>query len=41
MEEDEITEIEMDINSKIDNSIAKAKEADFSDICELYKGVLS
>lgn len=41
IEEEEITDIEMDINSKIDSSIAKAKEADFSGISELYQGVLA
>lgn len=41
LEEDEITDIEMDIDSKIDRSIAKAKEAGLSGISELYKGVLA
>ena len=41
IEEDEITDIEMDINSKIDKSISKAKEADFCGISELYQGVLA
>ncbi|MGD2095051.1 MAG: thiamine pyrophosphate-dependent dehydrogenase E1 component subunit alpha [Phycisphaerales bacterium] len=41
MEEDVIKNMEMDIDSKIDNSIAKAKEAGFSGTSELYQGVLA
>jgi TPP-dependent pyruvate/acetoin dehydrogenase alpha subunit len=41
MEENDIKDMEMDIDSKIDNSIAKAKEAGFSGTSELYQGVLA
>jgi pyruvate dehydrogenase E1 component alpha subunit len=40
-EEDEITEIQMYIDAKISSSVVKAKEAGFSEVSELYKGVLA
>lgn len=40
-EEDEIAELETDIDAKINSSIAAAKEACFSGISELYKGVFA
>jgi TPP-dependent pyruvate/acetoin dehydrogenase alpha subunit len=40
-EESQITELETGIDAKINSSIAAAKEARFSGISELYKGVLA
>jgi len=38
-EKDEIAKLETDIDAKINSSVARAKEACFSGISELYKGV--
>lgn len=39
--EDGIAKLETDINAKINSSVAAAKEARFSEISELYKGMLA
>jgi len=39
--EDGIAKLETDINAKVNSSVAAAKEARFSEISELYKGMLA